>query len=433
VLPVVAPPVRGGSVAVVDGRVAAVGAREDLARSHGALPEVDLGDAVLAPGLVDAHCHLEWSLLGGLLPPAPFHEWLSGMLAMRGRVGADIVRTAARLGALRCLEHGTTTVVDSGPSGAGVAALSELGLRGLVLLEVTGRERGADATARAAEVAERVAALRDAAGPRVRVGVGPHAPYSVGPELWRALADEPRLSGAPRGTHLAESMAEHTLISTGGGPLALLFGAAGIEPAAWPGPPGVSPAARLAEATALAPGMLAAHCVHLAPGDAALLAEHGVHPVLCPTSNARLACGTAPLERMRRGGCRPALGTDSPASAGPYDLRAEARALGLSQGAAGNPVPAEEALRMATVDGAAAAGLDDLGRLTPSARADLTAVLPPHEAAPGDPAEAFLHPSARVLAVAVEGRALVWEGRVVDEGHRGAVEAAAAEARAALC
>jgi 5-methylthioadenosine/S-adenosylhomocysteine deaminase len=430
---VLADPVRGGSVAVVDGRVAAVGPREDLARSHGALPEVDLGDAVLAPGLVDAHCHLEWALLGGLLPPAPFHEWLSSMLALRGRVGPETARTAARLGALRCLEHGTTTVVDSGPLGAGVAALSEVGLRGLVLLEVTGRERGAEAAERAARVADEVAALRDAAGPRVRVGVGPHAPYSVGPELWRALGAERRLGTAPTGCHLAESRAEHTLIASGGGPLALLFAAAGIEPAAWPGPPGESPAARLARAGGLRPGMLAAHCVHLAPGDAALLGEHDVRPVLCPTSNARLACGAAPVERMLRGGCRPALGTDSPASAGPFDMRAEARALALSQGAAGNPIAAADLLRMATADGADALGFGDLGRLTPGARADMVAVGIPPEAAPGDPAEAFLHPLGRVVVVAVEGRALVWEGHVVDASHRGAVEAAAAEARAGLC
>ena len=145
---------------------------------------------------------------------------------------------AARLGALRALEAGTTTLADSGPTGAGAAALAESGLRGLIHLEAFGRDSGAQAVAAAARMAEAVAALDAAVGPRGRAGVSPHAPYTVGPELWAALRAHPGLAGRPWATHLAESADEESVIATGDGPLGALFAGAGLEPGRWEGPPG---------------------------------------------------------------------------------------------------------------------------------------------------------------------------------------------------
>ncbi len=430
--PVLGAPIRDGAVAIEGGRIAAVGTREALARTHPHLPEADLGRAVLAPGLVDAHCHLEWALLGGLLPSAPFHRWLAAMIARRGRMAADgALDAAARLGALRCLRHGTTTVADSGPTGAGVHAATELGLRAHVLLEVVGRDRGADARRRADEAARTVASLRRVAGPLVTVGTAPHAIYSVGPELWTALLSHDALRDGPWGCHLAESPAERDLVASGGGALGLLFATAGIEPAVWAGPPGDSPVVRADRAGVLRDGLLAAHCVQLGPGDAALLGARGVRPVLCPTSNAHLLCGTAPLDAFRRAGVRPALGTDSPASAGPFDLRAEARMLAATQGVAGDACTPDELLRMATADGAAALGRDDVGALIVGRRADLAAVVPPPDAE-DPPAAGFLHPLGRVVAVAVNGAPRIWDGEVLGTDTE-AITTAATDARRRLC
>jgi 5-methylthioadenosine/S-adenosylhomocysteine deaminase len=433
VVPVSGAPIPDGAVAARGGEIVAVGPAAEVAAAHPDLAERDLGEAILLPGLVDAHCHLEWSITGAVLPPGRFATWLGGFLPMRARMGREDHRAAALLGALRALEAGTTTLADSGPTGAGAAALRRAGLRGLVHLEAFGRQEGREAADAARAHAERVAALDDDAGPLVRVGVSPHAPYTVGPGLWRALAEHPDLGGRPFATHLAESPEETRLLERGDGPLADVFRAAGMTPARWPGD-GPSVVGRLASAGALAPGLIAAHCVQVRPEDAEALAGGGVGVAHCPQSNAWLRCGRAPLGVLRAAGVRLGLGTDSPASAGPYDLRGEARGCALVHGAAGEPAPgAAELLALATLGGASALGLDRLvGSLEPGKRCDLVAVEPAAGTEPGDPSAAALEPGARVRVVVVEGRVVLDDGGPVDL-DRTAVTTAATEARARLC
>src|SRR5438067_11208053 len=119
--------------------------------------------------------------------------------------------------------------------------------------------------------------------------------------------------------------------------------------------------------------MVVAHCVQLEPGDAERLASSGVGVAHCPQSNAALGCGRAPLEQLAAAGVPVGLGTDSPASAGPYDVRAEARACALVHGAARAPsCDAAALVRLATLGGAAALGLERaVGSLEPGKRADL--------------------------------------------------------------
>lgn len=438
ILPVTAPPIAGGALVVgTDGLIDAVGPAFELAERYRDLPETDLGEVVVVPGLVDAHCHLEWSLTGGLLTADEFAPWLGRMLALRGRVAEGDPPRAAALGALRCLEAGTTTVLDSGPAGAGAAALAEAGLRGVCHLEIFGRQAGRDATAVATAYAERLAALDDVAGGRVAVGVSPHAPYSVGPGLWAALGARGDLAGRRWATHLAESPAEAQLAGRGDGPLAELFADLGIVPGDWPEAPGASAVARVEAAGGLRPGLVAAHAVALAPDDPARLGAAGVAVAHCPRSNAYLCCGVAPLPALERAGVAIALGTDSPASGGGYDVRAEARACALAQAAAatGPPHPAA-LLRMATLGGACALGREhELGSLEPGKRADLVAIRPAAGGEPrgdADPVRAALASGARVEAVIVDGEPLLWDGRH-QRLDRERVLAHAREPRARLC
>ncbi len=140
------------------------------------------------------------------------------------------------------------------------------------------------------------------AGPRVAVGISPHAPYTVGPGLWRALAAHPDLADRPWASHLAESPAERRLLESGDGPLAELFARMGFAPGRWPGPAGASPTARLAEAGALRPGLV------VGPRRAARPRRPGAcwpRPATavahCPTSNAYLECGAGAAGRPGRG------------------------------------------------------------------------------------------------------------------------------------
>jgi 5-methylthioadenosine/S-adenosylhomocysteine deaminase len=426
--------VAGGAVAVRDGAILAAGPAAEVAAAHPDLPETDLGAAILMPGLVDAHTHLEWSLTGGLVQPGPFAPWVGGLIALRGRMSAEDHRVAAAYGARHCLAAGTTTLADSGPTGAGARAMAEAGLRGAVHLEIFGAPEGAAAEAAAAGLAERIAALEAEAGPRVAVGVSPHAPYTVGPDLWAALAARPDLADRPWASHLAESPAESRLLATGDGPLAELFARMGFAPGRWPGPDGASPVARLAAAGALRRGLVAAHAVQLDRRDPRLLAEAGVAVAHCPTSNAYLECGRAPVAALAGAGVRIGLGTDSPGSGGGYDLRAEARACALVHAASplGAPPP-ESLVRLMTLGGAAALGMDDaIGSLEPGKRADLLVLRPGPAGAGGDPHLAALDPAAAVDAVLVDGEPLVWRGEPV-RGDGDRLDARAREVRARLC
>ena len=286
-------------------------------------------------------------------------------------LSADYV-AAARLGALRALEAGTTTLADSGPTGAGAAALAESGLRGLVHLEAFGRETGAAGGRRRRADGEGVAALDAAVGPRARIGVSPHAPYTVGPELWAALRAQPGAArpalGDPPGRVGRRGARDRHRGRAARRPLrrrrASSRGAGRARPA-----PGRWRAWR--RRASIAPGLVAAHCVRLGaddPGSSSPRAGIGV--AHCPRSNAHLRCGRAPLEALRAAGRRGGPRHRQPGER--RRLRPARRGAGLP----GRRTPGvldlddDALLRLITIDAARALGLDgEVGSLAPGKRA----------------------------------------------------------------
>jgi 5-methylthioadenosine/S-adenosylhomocysteine deaminase len=190
----------------------------------------------------------------------------------------------------------------------------------------------------------------------------------------------------------------------------------------------------MAAGGALRDGLVGAHCVRLAPGDPALLAAAGVRVAHCPVSNARLGCGRMPLEALDAAGVTVGLGTDSPGSAGAYDVRAEARACEVLHGATGAPPSAARLVEMATLGGARALGLGaETGSITPGKWADLVAVLPaPGAGLTGDPHEALLRADSRVEHSWVAGERTLRDGApcTLDAVR---IEVVAGEARRILC
>ncbi len=348
VLPVDGPPLRDAHVAWTDGRIVEVA--PGRAERH-------FDGAVIMPGLVNAHSHLEYAVYAGFGDGQPFGDWLGVHISRKRTLAYHEMVAVARRGAADSLAAGITTTADYSFSGASATAAAELGLRAVVYLEVFGSDRN-DARRQFEETR-----LRADESDLVRIGISPHAPYTCSLDVYSWCLS----LGIPVGTHLAESAAENEWLTSGTGPLApgreLL-----VEPT------GQRAVATLADV--LVPELLCAHCVHLDQAEIDLLARLDVPVAHCPRSNALLGCGTAPLAELRHAGIRVGLGTDSPASTPSFDAWEELRtAVYMSRARAQSPnaLDADEALRLATLDAARALGMAaEVGSLTPGKRADLT-------------------------------------------------------------
>jgi 5-methylthioadenosine/S-adenosylhomocysteine deaminase len=399
VLPIEGPPIEHGAIRIEDGRVAAVGNVDELGAG------VQYDDAVIVPGFVNAHSHLEYAVYAGFGDSlADFAEWIRLHTERKRRIEWDDYVAIARLGAAESLRSGVTTVGDCSFSGASAVAADELGLRARVYLEMFGAE--------AEEARGQFRALRARAEPhlsdRVSLGVSPHAPYSVSSAVY-AACDE---LGLPVATHLSESESEVRYLLDGGG---------AWEAITWlVDPPGTTGTRMLAQAGLLGPHVLAAHCVVVTGEEIALLAEHDVAVAHCPRSNAYVGCGIAPLRELREAGLRVGIGTDGVSSTPSHDFFDELRSvvtMARARERRPDALTASEALELGTLGSARALGLDgEIGSLAPGKRADLAvvslagSVFLPWE----DPAAAVVFGGSpeRVIATFVDGEARYEKGGV---------------------
>src|SRR5215510_879216 len=181
VVPIAAPPIADGVVVVDGDRIAFVGQADDAPPGD----DEQLGNVVLMPGLVNAHCHLELTAMRGFLEDLDFRRWILRLTAARRAVlDRDSLLDSARLGVEEGLRAGITTFADTSESGLPMQALREAGARGIVYQEVFGPDP-AQCDESVAGLVERVAGLRYMETPLVRVGVSPHAPYTVADALFR--------------------------------------------------------------------------------------------------------------------------------------------------------------------------------------------------------------------------------------------------------
>ena len=372
VVPVGAEPIGGGAVAVSDGAIVAVGGRAEVLRAHGDARVEELGSAILLPALVNVHTHLEYATYGGFGDGMEFGPWIADHVARRPRLKQRDVDAFADLGALHCLRSGVGTIADAAFAGASVRAASEAGLRGMVGIEAFGG-KGADPAPIVQSTWERVLAHREEASPLVRVGISPHAPYTVSPALYRALDELARAEGLPLITHVAESAGELEAVDRGTGPVAeALRALAEVEPS------GLHPVELMGELGLLRPDVVLVHMVQISEEHARMVAAGGAGIAHCPRSNALLGCGAAPLAAMLDAGVHVGIGTDSPASAVDFDMWDEVRtAIFTARAREARPdaLTAHRALELATVGGARALGLGDvIGSLEVGRRADLTAI-----------------------------------------------------------
>ena len=430
VLPISAAPIENGTVAVSDGRIAYVGRRAGAPRGT----DADLGDAVLMPGLVNTHTHLELTVMRGFLEDLDFPHWIMRLNRVKRAVlDRAQMLDGARLGVQEGIRAGITTYADTCDTGVAFDAMIEAGVRGIMYQEVFGPDPAACAQSMT-ELREKVTALRARETALVRVGVSPHAPYTVSDDLYSAVARFAAEERLPVAVHIAESEVERRLVETGEGIFADGLRKRGIAIA----PRGRSSVDLLQRTGVLGRKPLMIHCVRVDAGDIELISRSGSPVAHCPASNAKLGHGTAPLHELLGAGVTVGLGSDSVASNNSMDILAESRSAILAQRARlarHDVLSARDALYLATLGGAKALALEsEIGSLDVGKSADLAAfpigpsVVPIHDP---EAAVVFALPGARASLVTVAGRALIESGQLVssDDGLVARVDATAARMR----
>ena len=362
VVPVSTPPLAGGRVAVNEGRIEWVGRAGDAGAPEGDV--VDLGDGVLMPGLVNAHCHLELSHLAGEIDTSGgFVRWVEQVVEKRIATDEKDVRAGARRGISQLESSGTVAVGDVSNTLKHLDLLEASSLPSVVFHELLSWDPGKAPILLA--TADKIATLSKRQRMHSEVRIAAHAPHSVSPQLMAGIVKR----GGPYGIHLAESREEVDFLMSGGGEWQAFLGRRGAGRVKFT-PPGLSPVRYLDSVGGLRKGLVAAHCVHCDADDRALLAEREVFAVICPRSNAALKVGTADVPALLQAGVKLALGTDSLACVDTLDLLAEAAALQRTFPA----LDPEVIVRMATAGGADALGFKGLGAIARGRRAALAFV-----------------------------------------------------------
>lgn len=372
-LPIAASAIQDAGIVIDRGRIAAIGPWRSLTRSHSG-SRMDLGEVLVLPGLVNAHCHLDYTHMAGLFaPPRHFTDWIKQITITKQTWSDEEFRTSWLAGADMLVRTGTTTVAD-------IEAVPELlpevwratPLRVFSFMEMTGIRSRSDPRGILNETCRKIRNLRSW---RCQAWLSPHAPYSTKPELLRRSSELCRRRNWLMTTHVSESAAEYSMFMHRRGDM---FRWLQRNQRDMSDCGRVSPVQHLGRVGALGPHVLAVHVNYLGRGDSALLAETGTSVVHCPHSHSYFKHRAFPYHPLRRAGVNICLGTDSLASTFQSPRRPAQLSLfsEMREFAARHPKVSPEAiLRMSTINGARALGRPDvLGNLTAGAVADLVAI-----------------------------------------------------------
>ena len=348
------------SIAIQGGKIAEVLPTKDAVKKYRSSENVDLSHHALIPGLVNAHTHAAMSLFRGLADDLPLMDWLNNHIwpAEAKWVNETFVRDGTELAIAEMLKSGTTCFSDMYFYADVTARVChDVGMRacvGLIMLDFPSAwAQNAD------EYLHKGLKLHDELrhSELITTAFAPHAPYTVSDaplENIRMYADEldiPIHMHVHETAHeVAEGQKQH----------------------------GVRPLARLAKLGLLGPRLIAVHMTQLEEAEIKTLAQDNVSIVHCPESNLKLASGFCPVQALVEAGVNVALGTDGAASNNSLDMLEEMHiAALLAKGESGDAtaIPARTALRLATLNGAKALGLEArIGSLTAGKAADIAAI-----------------------------------------------------------
>ena len=369
ICPIASPPIRNGAISVENGRIVNVATSAEIPGTH----RVRYSGCAIIPGFVNAHTHLELAVFRGRLENLPFMDWIQTLVRIKYQeLTRDDLKASARLGAVDMLRAGVTTVAEVMDAGTGWEAMREFGLQGIAYQEVFGPAESAVAESMKG-LEGKIDRYRIEETETMRIGVSPHAPYTISRPLYQAVRDYARKERLRMTAHVAESHDETLFVRDGAGPFAAAHAKRGIEVTAR----GCTPVAYLDSLGVLGSDLLLVHGVEADDRDIDRLRDTGTFVVHCPKSNAKLGNATARILEMRDCGVHVSLGTDSMASNDVIDMFEEMRAAIFQQRTrtGRDGLTAFDVFRMATIKGAQAMGLDEhLGSLESGKRADFVVV-----------------------------------------------------------
>jgi cytosine/adenosine deaminase-related metal-dependent hydrolase len=425
VLPVSSSPIEEGAVAVDAERIVGIGARAEIVERFPDATAEYFDHAVILPGLVNGHTHLELTAMRGFLEKeeGDFFAWLKKLTVARlERMTPDDLQVSAAWGACEAARAGITCVGDSSDSGStSMRAAREVGLRGVVFQESFGPDPRL-AKDSLEKLQTKLSELRELETPLVKVGVSPHAPYTVSAPQLELIAEFATREKLPLMMHAAESAAEDRLLREGLGPFAEGLTKRGIE---WRAP-GTSTIQYLKQLGVLNTRPLLTHCIRVDEADIETMAEMNSRIAHCPKSNAKLGHGHAPLSRFIEKGIAVGLGSDSVASNNTCDILEETRFAALFSRATENRtrsahgmIDSQEALTLATLGGARSLGLESqVGELREGLQADLTVVSlkGTHQLPCYDPIDTLVFSSSGrdVVLTVVAGKEVFRKGQVIN-------------------
>jgi 5-methylthioadenosine/S-adenosylhomocysteine deaminase len=348
------------SLAIHEGRIHDLLPKQDILDKYSSDVEINLDNQLLIPGLINSHTHSPMSLMRGLADDLPLMDWLNNHIwpTEQKHVSAEFVFDGSLLACAEMIRSGTTCFNDMYFFPEETArAVEQTGMRaklGLILIDFPSAW-AKDADEYLAKGIELHDQLHN--NSLISTAFAPHAPYTVSDEPLKRISTYAEELDIPIHIHLHETAGE-------------------VEQAV--SEKSKRPIERLNELGLLSPRLLAVHMTQLTDDEINLVAETGTHVLHCPESNLKLASGFCPTFKLQQAGINVALGTDGAASNNDLDMLAEMRTAALLGKAVANnasALPAEEVLRMATINGAKALGLEsEIGSLEIGKSADITAI-----------------------------------------------------------
>jgi len=367
------PFIENGAIVVNRGAILAVGTEDDVKKRFSSHRVIRLQNAVLMPGLVNLHSHLELPPLLDRVCAKTFPDWIINLIRAKQSLSNRDYQSATSININALIQTGTTTVGEICTHGVSPALLKQSGLRAVVFHEIINMGSGIREQERSTF---KVQGSNERQTGLIRCGISPHSPYTVSEPVLRDIKMLTNKRHLRIAMHIAESKDEIRLLQRKKNGLEEIYRLAGWD-LDW-APRGDSSIEYLKGIGFLSPNLLAVHAVQVSDADIEIINKSNVSVAHCPRSNKETRVGKMPLKKFLDAGVIVGLGTDSLASSPSLNMWDEMRYAYQIHRRSG--VSAEEIFRLATINGAKALGLDkEIGSLEPGKKADMIAVSLPRK------------------------------------------------------